>query len=295
MMKIYSIIPGLVSLETNINSMKDLRLSDNLSFYNLHQKEKNHFKVILGDSINIPSENFIRLGNYTITSNEIYYKQDVIRGQGFKFSYNFETRTFNFNILYKFHHIGIGDIYTMGKILTHMIEYNLAKQGLFVVLGAAVWKNNKTIILLAPQGNQKTVFVNTALTKGCSYIAENYIIIDSKNNLVYGTCPVFGHRNKQSNTALATIFKSQKISVLPSARIDEIFLTPIVKYKNINNVVYNYIETYGRYYRKNNLVRALIYYKEEAKIIDQKYELLKNYLIKKTKLTNNLSDIKLWN
>lgn len=289
----FTVIPDLVSVETNIPKIKDFLLSRRLSFYKSGSPQKYHYQVVVQNQINLPVRFECRIGNFLVNGSKIYFRQDVSGGLGFKFSYDFQNKIFAYNKFYKYHFINLGNVYTIGRNLYHLIEYELAKNNLFIVLGAVVTKNNRTITFLAPNGNDKTTFVNKALKSGYSYVSENFFVLDIKNNLIHGISPVLKHMNKTSNNTLSEIFNQNNVSIIPKINDGEVYSLAFKNMSDKNTLMYNYIETYCKYYKKNNFTRTLAYLGQDNELLDKNYNKLEEYLSGKIKIIRSYQDIKI--
>ena len=289
----FTIIPGLVTLETNVPSLKDFLLAPNLSFYPWTRKEQNHYSVQFTNSVTHPQKHSHRIGNYTHAGNTMYYRRNLFKHVAFSFSYDPTVKTFYYNPLYKYHFVNIGDILTVGRNLFHIIESDLAKKGYYIVLGAAVKKKTNTVVFLAPNGNGKTNFVNKAIQQGYTYIAENFIIIHPDTSQLFGIAPVFSNKNRASNLELAKNFKEHHVSVASKAEIKQIYLLSQHSQKMKNSIIDNYTDTYTQYYKKNNLVRSLTYLQLENTLLDTQYKKLRTFLYNRTKIISEHSQISL--
>lgn len=287
----FTIIPELISLETNTNGIEDFLLGQTLPFFPQSKKGKFHYSITYTPTVLIPKTSKYRIGNYTLSNDTVYYHRPLFRGFGFSFSYQPSKRTFQYNYLYKLHKVNIGDILTVGRNLFHIIEADLAREGYFIILGAAVKKDKNTIILLAPNGNGKTTFVNRALLRGYSYISENYIIIQPRKNKIYGVAPIFKNKKRTSNEQLSNIFKTNNISVSPTASIQNIYLLSHHDTQNKLAIVANYTDTYTRYYKKNNLVRSLSYLQLDNTILDKQYATVRSFLQHRVNIISDISCI----
>lgn len=289
----FSIIPGLVSLETNMAKIPDFLLSQNLNFYPFIRKESLHYKVFLVSQIAMPVRYDYKVGNYTIAGDTVTYDRPLFAGVGFRYSYNVKTKTLYFNYLYGFHTVNIGDIFTIGRHLFHIIEADLVAEGKVIVLGAAVAKGRRNCILLAANGGGKTSFVNLALDRNYSYISENYIVFDSKKTVIYGTCPILFNKGHMPNQQLAKRFSQRKILVRTRTPIRNAYLLFPSRNNSKRRICANYINTFSGYYKKNNLVRTLLYYKLRNMQQDETYSRFTKWLIPRIIVVRNLESIPL--
>ena len=68
------LIPGLVSLDTNINHINGFYFSDNFSFYkNIRYKNKFHYKISKKYNIDLPPKYEFRNGHYYKIGDFCYY------------------------------------------------------------------------------------------------------------------------------------------------------------------------------------------------------------------------------
>jgi hypothetical protein len=280
----YRIIPGLVSLETNQPVINDFLLSEDLTFYPFTKKEKFHYQVHFVHQVPLPKVYASRIGNYLIGEDTITYDRPLLFGVGFRYAYNFINKTFYFNYLYRYHRVNIGDIFTTGRHLFHIIESDLAADNKIILLGAAAAKNAKATIFLSANGGGKTTFMNKALRRGYAYIAENYLILDYEKNSVYGVSPVFNNKKRSSNIELGKRFASGKVIIQTRAKIHRMFLLHPNQNIPAKQAIINYVNTYTAYYKKNNLVRSLLYYFFKNMPIEDNYKRFTTWLKKNTQV-----------
>lgn len=292
--RIYSILPGLVTIESNTNHLPDFLLSQNLSFFSTSGQASLHYKVFFGDSIQIPKVWDARIGNYVMNGSRIFYNRSLIGELGFRFSYDMKTRTFCFNPLYRYHHVNIGDIFTIGRHLFHAIEVDLAIHDLFILLGAVVSKRDNTPVFLAPNGNEKTTFVNGAIDRGYAYVAENFFAIDIHSHKIYGVGPMLSNKKRIQNEILRKKFATSRVKVQNSVKPTAWYLlTHHQKKTDRRNLVYNYVDTYAKYYKKNNFIRSILYWHLGNPQLERKYEALCDFLEKRVIPIHSLADIHL--
>lgn len=294
MTHLYTIIPDLVSIETDSATIPDFLLAHDLSFYPSVGRLKFHYGVFFSGNVSLPKKWDYRIGNYLIHGNSITYSRPIFMNIGFRYTYDFREKIFTFNSFYKNHYVNIGDIFTVGRHLFHVIESDLAAERKFILLGSAMKKNKKAIVVLAPYGNGKTTFVNKAIDHGYAYISENFLVIDIIRGSVFGVTPVFRNKNRYANKELKQKFLNGRVSIIANAQIKDFYLISSKFFpKQKLLVMANYVDTYSGYYKKNNLVRSILYYFMKNAMLEKNYTMFTNYLAKRVKLVDDFSLIPL--
>jgi len=221
-----NIVPGLISLDTELKLIKGLHISQNLNFFDsVKEKNKFHYKVILKNDIKIPTDYDFR-NEYFIKKGECWYYERKIIFWYLKFEYNVKEKIFNFNKIYSFLPFTIGGIVPVGTHIIGMIMLDLFLAGFIYDKGIAFQADNKNICFFAPGLNGKTSFLGHRLKKGAKYIAEDILIIDVIKSEVYFTCPFLKHNIWQNRKIDETLKINLKNSIFFNGplSIDNIYL-----------------------------------------------------------------------
>lgn len=287
----HTIIPSLVSITTSEKYIRDFLMSENLAFYPSSSNHKTYSLSIHSVPEKALEQDFNRIGNYRVNDTTIHYKRHIMGPLSFDFTYRYTDNAFNFSPIYRYHFVNIGDIFTIGRHLFHKIERDLEDEGYFLVLSAAVMYRKKTYVVLAPNGSGKTHWVNTLLKQGASYISENFSVINPTQNRIYGIAPKYLNKGRKSNVELQTLFTETNIDVTPYSSIDKIFILRNASQKHLSKerLISVYLDTYTKYYLKNNFIRTLDFYHGRK----NKEVLTKNnsFIQKKAEIISTLKEI----
>lgn len=197
-----NIIPGLVSFETELDQIRGFEMCQNFNFFaKVQRKNKFHYKIVFTGDIEVPSdydfrsEYFIQKEKNWYYVRKIFFWHPVLR-------YDFENKTFYFNRSFAFLPFKLGGISTVGEYIYTVIELDLFLSDIIILRGIALQINNKNIGITAPGFNGKTTWLKEKLNQGAKYIAEDFLILNLKENKVYPTCPlleeIFWQRRKIS-------------------------------------------------------------------------------------------------
>ncbi len=289
----YIVIPHLVSIESELTKINDFLMSQNLNFYSKKSMGdcQLNYKITFSSSIIIPKTFDFRNGDYIIKENTIYYQRKLLPNVGFIFSYNLNNKTFCFNKIYKYHFVNIGDILTMGRHIFHVIEYDLLMQSKFILLSAGVVAKQGSMLLLSPNMTGKTTYIANILKNTSSrYLSENFTVIDTKHSDLYGISPIFKNKGRKSNNDLEEIFAHKRIPIVGKSKINRIYLYSYgFKNKSNKKLSDNYVSAFSGYFRKNNLLRTIIYYQQQSSYVDKQYKVLTEFLAKKVIITSDMN------
>lgn len=200
-----NVIPGLVSLDTNLKNIKGFYLSSDLDFYKETKTEHLfHYTVSLDN--NIEEVNCYDFRNGFFSKDEKFYYYN--RGFNLKFKYDYKNKKFFISKLYSRLPFEIGRIFPIGKHIADMIDFNLFLSGFIVFRGSSCFNyNGQNIAIIAPSFNGKTTFLKKMLKKqNVKYISEDNLILNINDKKVYPTSPsndgkmnFIGSGRKQSN------------------------------------------------------------------------------------------------
>jgi len=183
-----NIIPDLVSLETKLKRLNGCYLAESFDLFPpVKKKSRFHYQVIIDDNINPPRDFDLQNGYYFKKKHYWYYQRRIFGPFYLRFCYNQKNRVLRFNRLFRLVPFEIGRIQPIGKHLADLISVELFLEMKIVSAGVAFTYKNKCFVLVAPSFNGKTTVLNYALARGGSYIAENVVVLDLKNKLVYPT------------------------------------------------------------------------------------------------------------
>ncbi|NCT55868.1 hypothetical protein GW755_03375 [bacterium] len=290
--KYLEIVPGLVSLETHLPLVDFLLLTKNITPRVVDRKYRFHYTVAKYSKYReslyrkaLKRGNYSIDGDYTSTNNSVYYRRPLYKGVGFVFEYDYKNRIFYFNPLYRFLRVNLGDIFTLGRHLFHVIQIDLLKAGFLVTFSASFKINGSVYLILAKGRNGKTSLVTSVLKSGGEYISENFTIWDTKTDTLYGTYPVFVNKGRGSNRDLRDVFSKRGIDTcLKKSKVDAvIYLSRGLESKSSSEVLHEYF--YGRNlgFLKNNFALSYIYasysFRDLYHQADRAFELLGNYRI----------------
>ena len=95
-----SIVPDLISFDTQSNHLPLLYYSEDFSFYKLVKKPaKFHYKIKVDNNIYFPEEYDFKNGHFYKNKDDWYYKRDL-KIFTLKFKYAEKEKTFYFNSIY---------------------------------------------------------------------------------------------------------------------------------------------------------------------------------------------------
>lgn len=261
-----SLINDLVSLETKLKRIGGMSLSYNFDFYNrTAEKQRFHYKIEIDGHFEVPVDSFeLRVGHYYRKNNCWYYCRKFFIFE-FKMEYNLNKNIFKFNRSYHLYSnihdlfpITFGATVTAGRNVMDVITMDLFLSDILFIGGIAVRKNDKTTCLIAPSCNGKTSNLLELLKNKAQYIAEDILIIDTKTEIVYPTCPNINNYGRPTNRYLKRIDKANIIT--KPQQIDGI----IFAYNTMNNCSkricsVNYIFTNCLNFLDNPMIKAVLF------------------------------------
>jgi 2-polyprenyl-3-methyl-5-hydroxy-6-metoxy-1,4-benzoquinol methylase len=274
-----TIIPGLVTLDTEIEKILGSYLFRKLNFFPPRKsKSRYHYKVNIGN-IKLPKEFDFRNGYYLKKGNFWYYERKFL-GLSLKMQYDTKTNTFKFNQLYGLIPIEFGSILPMGKHIADIINLNLTVDGYVVIRGYSYKKNGKIVAIIQPSFSGKTSMLRHQIRLGAKYISEDILVIDPKNSLIYPTMAIDGNYGRNVNRKLYglaknnALQKSQKLS-----RLDFKHLSVAYNKISINQTMQNYYLLNALLFMDNRFIRGVITNDKQGKkvILNIKEFVSKNY------------------
>jgi len=259
-----NIIPDLISIDTNVKDIKGFVMCQNLDFYrNISKKLKFHYKIQLTNSIKPPEDYDFRSEYFIKKDNTWYYDRKFLSFHP-AFKYNSLEKTFYFNKEYFFIPFRIGGTLTAGEHISNIIELDLFLNGYNILRGIALQKNGETIGISGPGFNGKTSLLKKALKSGSKYIAEDYLILNLTEKIVYPTCPLGKEniwRNRKINKELNILIKKNGY-LDKSLKLDRLYLCQNSlsnKKKNNKKKLIDFLLLNSLYFLDNLFTRSYIY------------------------------------
>ncbi len=256
-----TLIPSLLTLDSNKLHMNNMYISSDFSFYPASNiPGKFHYTERCSGNIDVPTIYDMRSEYFTKYDNSWYYDRQS-RILPLTLSYNTATKTFLYTKRYAIIPFGIGGVVPPGELIADIINYHLFLKGIIVLRGIAYTYENKTICITGPGFNGKTTLLDHMLAKGAEYIADDLLVLNLNNNTVYPSCPFIRRHAWQKKRSLESLHK--KISVVQEPRnIDMIYCVENSTNKNYTPEIKTFQEFLllnDRYILKNRLVRSMIF------------------------------------
>ncbi|MCR4329295.1 MAG: hypothetical protein NUV65_01995 [Candidatus Roizmanbacteria bacterium] len=212
-----TIIPELVSIDTNTTKIPGFYLSEKLHFYPQSKKKSRfHYTIKQDNSIIIPQTFDTRSGYYLSHNNSWYYERRTPFGT-LKFHYNTDKKEFYFNKLYSFIPIEIGNIFPAGRHIANLIGLELFLSGFIIIRACAFSKDGITYLLIAPGLNGKTSIVNAAIQNNGNYVAEDLAVFDFSHKCIYPTSPKTNFGRTINDSLLKTLDVNQTTQIKSKA------------------------------------------------------------------------------
>lgn len=221
-----TVIPELISFETELKTLNGFIMCQNFDYFpSTPTPHRFHFRLIQSEKLQTPSAYDFR-SEYNTKINKTWYQERKILFWQPKFQYETTTQTFSFNQAYQRLPFRLGGMFSLGEFLCNLIDLQLFLQGFVIMRGIAFNYQNKNIGLSAPGLNGKTTFLKSLLQKGARYIAEDYLVLDLNNNLIYPTCPLLTNiwwQGRHNGSGLSQLLDSNSTIQTP-VPLDELFL-----------------------------------------------------------------------
>ncbi|MFA4942599.1 MAG: hypothetical protein WC564_03125 [Patescibacteria group bacterium] len=182
-----NIVPGLISIDTNLKKLNGFYLSDNFDFYpSLDKKNLFHYTVGVDNKLEIPIGYEFRDG-YFLKNKDIFYNHPP----GIKLRFNRSKNEFIFNRMCSFIPFEIGRIFPAGRNIADLIELELFLSGYIIFRGSTCFLyNNDSVAIMSPSFNGKSSFLKKMLIDDkIQYISEDILILDVKSQVIYPTAP----------------------------------------------------------------------------------------------------------
>ena len=219
-----SIVPDLISFDTQSNHLPLLYYSEDFSFYKLVKKPaKFHYKIKVDNNIYFPEEYDFKNGHFYKNKDDWYYKRDL-KIFTLKFKYAEKEKTFYFNSIYSLVPFEIGHIFPIGRHIRDFIDFDLFQKGYLTILGGfTINYKGKIISIVGPSMNGKTTLLKKVIEDGGHYISEGPIIIDIKNNQVF-PCSNIEKKGRTISRELYALIEKNSIRHYQKEKIDKLYL-----------------------------------------------------------------------
>lgn len=260
-----TIVPELVTFDTNLSELPSFILCENFNFYKPSVlKGELHYKVYVDNSLQTPKEWSFR-SEYTLVVGKKYYYYRRIAFWNPVFCYDSVTKEITFNTDYLRLPFHIGGIPSVGELISGLIESELFFKGVIILRGIAYVRNKQVIALSSPGFNGKTTFLKRQIIAGCSYIAEDYLIIKGKDHIVYPTCPLTREsiwRRRGIDKNMKNLFKSNNVIATPLKISKLIFSQNIAVHGDFNQSkkLVDYLILNSMYFMGNIFIKSYIFY-----------------------------------
>lgn len=256
-----TLIPGLVTLNSPKGHLNNMYISNDFSYYsNSTKAEKFHYTEICS-SIENPLQPYDMRSEYFSKKGVLWHYNRPSRILPLALTYNTSNNVFTYTRAYSYIPFGIGGVFPPGELIADTINYHLFLQGYIIMRGIAYTYRGRTICITAPGCNGKTTFLDSILKKGAEYIAEDLLVLDINNNLVYPTCPFIKRHAWQKNRSLTS--KKNNMNIVQEPRqIDTLYLTENTmssSYTPQPKTISDFMLINDRYFLKNRLIRSMIF------------------------------------
>ena len=271
-----NIVPGLISFDTTLNKLRGSYYSDNFNYYSeVKKRSRFHYRVFIDDDIKIPQKYDFKDAFFIKSENRWYYERKLGPIK-LKFCFDPAKKTFSFNRIYTFIPFPIGDIFPVGLQISDFINLDLFLSGITSFKGCAFNYNHENMCVLAPSNNGKTRLLEKVLEKNGRYIAEDVVLLDLQENIVYPNTIRSNIFAKKADRWLRDL-GSEKLITEPQ-RVSEIFLIQNVTSKRYfpkNKSIYSYFHLWRVPFNANPLLRSYVFEELLRDKIDHRLSMLK--------------------
>lgn len=290
-----SIVPKLVSFETDLKEIHGFVMCQNLNFFpKAKEKSKFHYIVQVKHNIEVPfdydfrSEYFVKKGSTWYFDRKVFFWHP-------KFSYDSEKKIFCFNRAYLLLPFRLGGMFAAGEHIANVIELDLFLEGYSILRGIAMQKESRNICVSAPGYNGKTTFLKEMLKKDARYIAEDYLILDLNKSMVYPSAPLAKEnfwRRRSINNDLKSLLKKNPVFNNPVV-MDKLYL--VQNSQNENYITHpktfiDFVLMNSLYFLNNLFTRSLVFEQRDTSAIVDRIERMREI-----KLNYSFIDIKKFN
>ncbi|OGY31145.1 MAG: hypothetical protein A3C02_04145 [Candidatus Andersenbacteria bacterium RIFCSPHIGHO2_02_FULL_45_11] len=257
-----TLIPGLVTFDSNKNHMNNMYISSDFSYYSESARPAPfHYTEHCVPTIAPPKSPYDMRSEYFSKEGSTWRYDRPSRFLPLTLTYNTATKVFTYAKNLSYIPFAIGGVFPPGELIADIINYHLFIAGFVIMRGIAYSYKGKIVCITAPGCNGKTSFLDSMLIKGAEYIAEDLLVLDLQRGMVYPTCPFIKRHAWQKNRTLKTVAQDMKIVQTPMY-IDMLYCT-----ENSMNPSYSprqktfseFLLVNDRYFLKNRLVRSMIF------------------------------------
>lgn len=257
-----TLIPGLVTFDSPRVHMNNMYISSDFSYYSeATEKAKFHYKETVVSKIVAKEKTYDMRSEYLLKEGTLWHYHRPSRFFPLSLTYDTATGTFAYTRQYSHVPFGIGGIFPVGEFIADIINYRLFLEGYVVLRGIAYSYQGKTICITAPGFNGKTRFLDHMLLKGAQYIAEDLLVIDIRNGLVYPTCSFVRRHAWQKKRGLH--IPEETIQAIREPRaIDMLYCTENsmrTSYIPISKTFSEFLLVNDRYFLRNRLIRSIVF------------------------------------
>ena len=274
-----TIVPNLISVDTDLDKLNGFVMCQDFNFFpKTKNRLKYHFTLKLVKEIDVPTEYDFR-SEYYVKKGDVWYFSRNIFFWHPSFKFDQSTKTLSFNRDYLLLPISLGGIFTLGEHLSNLIDFGLFINDFVIMRGIAFQKDEQVTGISAPGFNGKTTLLKKVLTDGAEYLAEDYLIIDTKRLLIYPTCPLtkenFWRRRKITSDFSDII--SKKVLNYHPLKLDKLILLENTLNKKIiksDRSVEDFLLLNSLYFINNLFIKSIIFNQSlTLKVFDTTYKL----------------------
>lgn len=253
----YTIIPGLVSIETELKTLNGFHLSEQFDFYpKTLKKNRFHYTLVADETIAIPKKYDIRSG-YFLKKDTCWYYDRHIKIFNITFRFDTQTNTFSFNKLYSHIPVEIGNIFPVGRHVANLIGLKLFLSNIIIIRACAFSKKDTVHFLIAPGLNGKTSIVDAVVKSGGNYIAEDLVAFDFTQNYIYPTSPKKNFGREINNKLLELLHKKRVVDL--RQKISTVTMYQKTKTNNESKKSFlDYLFMNSLFFLSNPFIRAFI-------------------------------------
>ncbi len=271
-----NIVPGLISFETSLNNLPGFYYSDNFDSYpKTRKKNQFHYSVFIDNNIKIPQKYNFR-DAYFIKSKNIWYYERKLGPLSLKFCFDPTKKTFSFNRIYTLVPFLIGNIFPVGLHISDIINLDLFMAGITTLKGCAYNYNYKNVCVLAPSNNGKTELIKKILKRGGKYLAEDILLLNLQENIVYPNSIRTNVFAKKADKWLKDLHDEELI--MQPQSIDSIYLVQNYTskyYVSQDKSIYNFFHLWRVSFNVNPLLRSYVFEGHLRNKIDFNVNMLK--------------------
>lgn len=271
-----NIVPGLISLDALFGRLPGFYYSDNFNSYlGVRKKSRFHYRIFVNDKIQVPRRYDFRDAFFLKLNNKWYY-QRKLGPINLKFCFDPAERTFSFNRSYLLVPFLIGDVFPVGLVISDFINLDLFLAGMTTFKGCAYHYNQKNICVLAPSNNGKTTLIKEVLRRGGRYIAEDIVLLDLANSIIYPNDIRVNLFAKRADKWLKDLRREEQVN--QPQKVNQIFVVQNYtsgKYPTRNKNLYDFFHLWRVAFNINSLLRSYVFEENLRGKIDFRMRALK--------------------